>query len=54
MLRTCPKNFIGIGQSQRGNNHMTGIALGIVLTFAFMHAGWNYLTKKSRNKAAFI
>ena len=33
---------------------MTGIALGIVLTSAFMHAGWNYLTKKSRNKAAFI
>lgn len=33
---------------------MTGIALSIVLASAFMHAGWNYLTKKSRNKASFI
>jgi drug/metabolite transporter (DMT)-like permease len=33
---------------------MTGSALGIVLVSAFLHAFWNYLAKKSRNKIAFI
>ncbi len=33
---------------------MTGTVLGIVLVAAFLHAFWNYLTKKSRNKIAFI
>jgi uncharacterized membrane protein len=33
---------------------MTGSALGIVLIAAFLHAFWNYLAKKSRNKIAFI
>lgn len=33
---------------------MSGIALGIVLASAFLHAGWNYLTKKSRRKIVFI
>jgi len=33
---------------------MTGSALAIVLVAAFLHAFWNYLTKKSRNKIAFI
>jgi uncharacterized membrane protein len=33
---------------------MTGSALGIVLVAAFLHAFWNYLAKKSRNKIAFI
>jgi len=33
---------------------MTGTALTIVLIAAFLHAFWNYLTKKSRNKMAFI
>lgn len=33
---------------------MSGIALGIVLTSAFFHAGWNYLLKKSERKIAFI
>lgn len=33
---------------------MSGIALGIVLVAAFLHAGWNFLAKKSRKKIAFI
>ena len=33
---------------------MSGLALGIVLIAAFLHASWNYLAKKSRNKIAFI
>ncbi len=33
---------------------MSGLALGIVLVAAFLHASWNYLAKKSRNKLAFI
>ena len=33
---------------------MTGTALLIVLAAAFLHAFWNYLAKKSRNKIAFI
>ena len=33
---------------------MSGSALGIVLVAAFLHAFWNYLAKKSRNKIAFI
>jgi len=32
---------------------MSGIALGIVLASAFLHAGWNYLLKKSDRKIAF-
>jgi len=33
---------------------MTGTALSIVLVAALLHALWNYLTKTSRNKIAFI
>lgn len=33
---------------------MSGLVLGIVLTAAFLHAGWNYLTKKSQRKIVFI
>ena len=33
---------------------MTGTALLIVLVAAFLHAFWNYLTKRSRNKIVFI
>lgn len=33
---------------------MSGTALLIVLVAAFLHAFWNYLAKKSRNKIAFI
>jgi drug/metabolite transporter (DMT)-like permease len=33
---------------------MSGLALGIVLVAAFLHASWNYLAKKGRNKIAFI
>ena len=33
---------------------MTGFALSIVLTAGFLHAGWNYLLKKSQRKIAFI
>jgi drug/metabolite transporter (DMT)-like permease len=33
---------------------MTGIALGIVLASAFLHAGWNYLLKTSDRKIVFI
>ena len=33
---------------------MSGLALGIVVVAAFLHASWNYLAKKSRNKLAFI
>ena len=33
---------------------MTGTALSIVLIAALLHALWNYLTKTSRNKIAFI
>ena len=29
---------------------MSGLALSIVLTAAFLHAGWNYLLKKSQKK----
>ena len=32
---------------------MSGIALGIVLASAFLHAGWNYLLKKSERKIVF-
>lgn len=33
---------------------MSGTALLMVLVSAFLHAFWNYLVKKSRNKLAFI
>jgi drug/metabolite transporter (DMT)-like permease len=33
---------------------MTAMSLGIVLIAAFLHAFWNYLAKKSRNKIVFI
>jgi drug/metabolite transporter (DMT)-like permease len=33
---------------------MTGTALSMVLVAALLHALWNYLTKTSRNKIAFI
>jgi drug/metabolite transporter (DMT)-like permease len=33
---------------------LSGIALGIVLTSALLHAGWNYLLKKSDRKIVFI
>jgi drug/metabolite transporter (DMT)-like permease len=33
---------------------MTPLAMVIVLTAAFLHAGWNYLAKKSLNKIVFI
>jgi len=33
---------------------MSGVALGIVLASAFLHAGWNYLLKKSERKIVFI
>lgn len=33
---------------------MSGIALSIVLASAFLHAGWNYLLKKSERKIVFI
>jgi drug/metabolite transporter (DMT)-like permease len=33
---------------------MTATALSLVLVAAFLHAFWNYLAKKSRNKIAFI
>jgi uncharacterized membrane protein len=33
---------------------MSGLALGIVLLAAILHAGWNLLAKKSRKKMAFI
>ncbi len=33
---------------------MSGIALGIILTAAFIHAGWNFLAKKSHRKIVFI
>lgn len=32
---------------------MSGLSLGIVLTAAFLHAGWNYLLKKSQKKIVF-
>ena len=32
---------------------MSGLALGIVLVAAFLHAGWNYLSKKSKRKIVF-
>ena len=33
---------------------MSGLALGIVLIAALLHASWNYLAKNSRNKIAFL
>jgi len=33
---------------------MSGLALGMILVAAFLHASWNYLAKKSSNKMAFI
>jgi uncharacterized membrane protein len=33
---------------------MSGIAMAIVLASAFLHAGWNYLLKKSERKIVFI
>jgi drug/metabolite transporter (DMT)-like permease len=33
---------------------MSGMALGLVLAAAFLHATWNYLTKKSQVKLVFI
>lgn len=33
---------------------MSGLALGLVLVAAFLHASWNVLTKKSQSKLAFI
>jgi len=35
-------------------NPMSGLSLGIVLIAALLHAFWNTLTKKSRNKIVFI
>ncbi|UCF94203.1 MAG: EamA family transporter, partial [Desulfobacterales bacterium] len=32
----------------------SGLALGVVLVAAFLHAGWNFLAKKSRKKIVFI
>ncbi len=32
---------------------MTGIALAIVLSAGFLHAGWNFLLKKSNRKIVF-
>ncbi len=52
-LRFCPDvahRYI----YQIGNCKMSGIALGIVLVAAFLHAGWNFLAKKSQNKIVFI
>ena len=33
---------------------MSGLALGIVLIAAFLHAGWNFLAKRSQKKIVFI
>ena len=33
---------------------MSGLALGIVVVAAFLHASWNFLAKKSKKKMAFI
>ena len=33
---------------------MSGLALVIVVVAAFLHAGWNFLAKKSKKKMAFI
>ena len=33
---------------------MSGVALGLVLAAAFLHATWNYLTKRSQVKLIFI
>lgn len=33
---------------------MSAFALGLVLVAAFLHASWNFLAKKSRDKIAFI
>ena len=33
---------------------MSGLALVIVVVAAFLHAGWNFLAKKSKKKIAFI
>ncbi len=33
---------------------MSAVALGFVLTSAFLHASWNYLAKKSQVKLAFL
>lgn len=33
---------------------MSGVAMAIVLTAAFLHAGWNYLLKKSQGKIVFV
>lgn len=33
---------------------MSGVAIAIVLVAAFLHACWNFLAKKSRNKIVFI
>jgi drug/metabolite transporter (DMT)-like permease len=33
---------------------MSGIAMSIVLASAFLHAGWNFLLKKSERKVVFI
>ena len=33
---------------------MSGLALGLVFVAALLHAGWNFLAKKSHNKMAFI
>ena len=33
---------------------MSGLALGVVLVAAFLHASWNFLAKKSKKKMAFI
>ena len=33
---------------------MTGFALSIVLAAGFLHAGWNYMLKKSQRKIVFI
>ena len=54
-----PAKFRTIGRSVHNApagtaNGMTGTALLLVLLAAFLHAFWNYLTKKSRNKIAFI
>ena len=33
---------------------MTGLAIAIVMVSALLHAGWNYLAKRSHSKMAFI
>ena len=46
-IGTCPRNRDG------EIFELSGIALAIVLASAFLHAGWNYLLKKSDRKIVF-